>query len=407
MLLRSWVLLCLLGTLLVLFSNAGRLAVADVTDASPAMHEDFEGPWPTMGWVLDDAGPGDGGEYLWGARNCHPRTGRSAGWAVGGGAQGRLLDCASTYPDHARTWAVYGPFDLSRARGASLSFYLWGRSEGGVGCPADYLFVGSSGDDHAYLGSAFCGRWTAGEAGNGYYRQTLDLSHRLGQAQVWIGFAFVSDNEVSYSGFTVDDIELHIVPDSSITPTPSPTPAPTATAISAAPFRAWLPLASGPGAMTATATATATATRTPTAPPRTIATPTATATSPPTVTPTATPRSGPNYFVGTTDQGQPIEFTVLPDHSAVDWLRISYAIACPTITQFGSYEVHGEIPVTERRFVLEIATGFPDATNSVTGEFDEAFSGAHGAWRIWVITHNPVPRLECSASGVWTASAQP
>ena len=90
----------------------------DTTALEPAatlMSQNFEGAWPASGWSLEDHGASDGGVYLWGKRNCHPRTGSYAGWSVGGGAQGDALACGANYPNHANTWAMYGPFDLSQA----------------------------------------------------------------------------------------------------------------------------------------------------------------------------------------------------------------------------------------------------------------------------------------------------
>ncbi len=184
-------------------------AAAAQADLVPTnMSEDFEAAWPAAGWALSDQSANDGGEYLWGKRDCHPHTGGYAGWSVGGGAQGSALACAAHYPNNANAWAVYGPFDLSTFTSARLTFYLWGRSEGGGNCPYDFLFVGSSTDRTNFSGGSSCGDYTGGDAGNGYYRQTLDLSHRLGESEVWVAFVFVSDSDTTEIGFTVDDVNL-------------------------------------------------------------------------------------------------------------------------------------------------------------------------------------------------------
>jgi hypothetical protein len=174
------------------------------------MSEDFEGAWPTSGWEVIDNSNSDGGEYLWGKRDCHPHTGSFAAWSVGGGAHGSALPCSSDYPNNVETLAQYGPFDLSSATTASLTYHFWGRTEGGNGCPYDFFFVGNSTDAQSYLGSGYCGNWSNGGAGNGYHQRTLDLSNRLGQSQVWVAFVLVSDSSVTDIGITIDDVTLDI-----------------------------------------------------------------------------------------------------------------------------------------------------------------------------------------------------
>jgi hypothetical protein len=264
------------------------------------MTEGFEGGWPAAGWVISDTTSLDGGEYLFGQRNCHPHTGSYGGWSVGGGAQGSLLNCVDDYPDNARTWAIYGPIDLTEAISASVTFHLWGQSEAGTSCPYDYLYAGSSIDGDIFSGSRYCGDWSGGEAGNGYYQSTVDLSSRLSETQVWIGFEFKSDTSTTYGGFTLDDLTLIVettpitltpTPTSTLTPTPTPTP--TATPPATPFWEVYLPLTmksdfSGP-------------------------TPTPTITPTPTATPTATPTSTvtplPTIFITTgdvqVDQGNP------------------------------------------------------------------------------------------------------
>ena len=90
-----------------------------------------------------------------------------------------------------------------------LDFYLWGRTEGGANCPADFLFVGSSIDGAHFAGLRYCGDWTGGQEENGYHHLTLDLSNHLGESQVWIAFVFRSNSVTADSGFTVDDIALN------------------------------------------------------------------------------------------------------------------------------------------------------------------------------------------------------
>lgn len=176
-----------------------------------SMVETFEGAWPSAGWQLFDKSNKDEGEYLWGKRSCHPHNGSYAGWSVGGGAEGEALNCLFSYPNYASSWAVYGPFDLTQATSANLDFYLWGATEESADCVNDYLYVGSSNDGKIFTyGRRYCGDWTDGGEGNGYYRQILDLENRLGAPDVWVLFAFVSDSWTTDDGFTIDDLTLNM-----------------------------------------------------------------------------------------------------------------------------------------------------------------------------------------------------
>lgn len=255
---------------------------SQVAPAAVIMSENFEGTWPKTGWSLVDQSSNDGGEYLLGKRNCHPRTGTFGGWTIGGGAQGSALACTANYPDNADTWAEYGPFDLSQATSASLTYYFWGQAEPqeGGGC-WDFLYVASSidGQDYSQHYQGWCGNATNGDAGNGYYRATLDLTSRLGQPQVWVAFAFFSDDSVNYPyGMTVDDITLDVVSQATSTPTRTATPTASRTAtptFTNTPTRTPTPTGSVAPTITPTRTPTPTTTRTPTT------TPTVTMTRPP------------------------------------------------------------------------------------------------------------------------------
>jgi len=192
------------------------------------MSEDFEGTWPSDGWELSDRSEMDGGEYLWGKRDCHPHSGSYAGLCVGGGAQGNALACEADYPSNAETWAVYGPFSLAGVSSATLTFYLYGESEWDADCVYDYLYVGGSSDGENFQGGELCGDGTEGPDGQGYTRFPFDLDTWLGQGQVWVAFLFVSDGSLEYNGFTIDDVSIN-VSTGPTTPTTTDTPGPTAT----------------------------------------------------------------------------------------------------------------------------------------------------------------------------------
>src|SRR5262245_26255309 len=107
------------------------ISAAEVGPAALVLAEGFENQWPGA-WKLDDYSSDDGGTYLWGKRDCLAHSGGYAGWSVGGGSDGSNLNCSDQYPNNINTWAVYGPFDLSDATSAIITFYFTGRSEGSV-----------------------------------------------------------------------------------------------------------------------------------------------------------------------------------------------------------------------------------------------------------------------------------
>lgn len=275
-------------------------------DVAANMTEGFEGTWPSQGWALNDRSTVDGGEYLWGRRDCTPHTGQFGGWSHGGGAQGAALACDSSYPNNMLTWAVYGPFDLTGAPGATLSFYFRGRTEISNQCAFDRFFIGSSVNGNDYTGDLLCGSWTGGPEANGYFRRELDLSSRLGQSQVWVAFVFDTDNSVTNTGIVLDDVALTTggssatststsTPTRTATGTPTatatPTRTPTATSVTGSPTATPTPTRTPTATADATATATVTPTRTPTA------TRTAGATATPTRTRTPAPAPGNRLFL--------------------------------------------------------------------------------------------------------------
>jgi len=186
--------------------------------------ETFEGTWPISPslWFLHDFSDTDGGEYLWGRRNCRPGQGDFSAWSVGGGSNGSFLPCGSNYPNSVTTSMTYGPFDLSQATSAQLQFYLWLDTE-----PYFYDFFGYAASRN---GENFEGYARSGDMA--YWSPiTLDLTDvpelgdLTGEPQVWITFLFVSDSTInSHAGAFVDDVTIW-----AYETTPSPPP-PTYTA---------------------------------------------------------------------------------------------------------------------------------------------------------------------------------
>ncbi len=155
--------------------------------------ESFEGtPFPPSGWTTTNSSG-----YAWGRRSCLSFHGSFSAWAVGGGSAGSALACNSNYPHDISVWLTYGPFDLSNATAAQLSFRYYLNSEPNY----DFLFWGSSINNSNYNGQQISGN------SGGWINVTFDLNSRLGQSQVWIGFEFSSDSSIHYPyGALVDNV---------------------------------------------------------------------------------------------------------------------------------------------------------------------------------------------------------
>jgi len=207
------------------------------------INETFEGAFPGE-WQLADNAQGHG-EYYWGKSNCRPRAGSYSAWAVGGGADGSSLSCGSNYPNYIESWMVYGPFSLVNATAADLAFKFWLNSE--LNYDAICWMVSIDGTN-------FYGTVMSGDS-QGWMDKTMDLSDIyhlgsvLGQPQVWIMFAFFSDEIQNFAeGAYVDDILLRKQVQAP-TATPTLTLTPTATLVTG-PYHVWLPIvlkASTPG----------------------------------------------------------------------------------------------------------------------------------------------------------------
>ena len=171
------------------------------------MEEGFEDA-PGSLWQFRDDNSADPKEYQWGRRDCQPFTGRSSAWAVGGGADGTLLGCESTYPDNVATTMTYGPFSLTDAKMAQVRFKL----------RYDQVL---SGDDFCWFASdgTVAGGLCLNAQPSGWTMLDLNLGDLelsdpavgvLGQPQVWVTFRFTSDTTGPASpGPFVDDVRIH------------------------------------------------------------------------------------------------------------------------------------------------------------------------------------------------------
>lgn len=169
------------------------------------INENFEGSFPGTAWKVYDSDGATNGEYYWAKRTCRPYAGGYSGWVVGGGASGALLGCSANYPNYADSMMTYGPFDLTDATAADLSFKLWMNAESTF----DIVCRAASINGVDYYGTCTSGNTS------GWVDRVLDLSavymlgDLRGQPDVWIMLEFYSDSlNVLTEGAYVDNITL-------------------------------------------------------------------------------------------------------------------------------------------------------------------------------------------------------
>ena len=201
----------------------------NVTISSPGwvtiLREDFEHDWPSGKWSRSGIYPC---EYTWDKDDYAHYTGRYSAWCAGVSLGGcRDLDPANDYyPDNMDAWMIYGPFDLSDATDAKMTFYFRGRTE----FDYDWFSYGKSSDRVHWSGYSLSGSWRygpyTGNDGRKWYREELSLQDLCGDSTVWIGFEFYSDYSVGYEGIFVDNVTIEkYVPTTlrvSVSETPDP-----------------------------------------------------------------------------------------------------------------------------------------------------------------------------------------
>jgi hypothetical protein len=189
--------------------------------------QDFESTtFPDPPWSTRDLGGMDGGEYLWGRRDCRAVSGSYSGWAGGGGGQGGCLACTDTYTNNLKTWLDYGPVDLSQATDAELQFSLWADVEGNGPLIVDKVAWNASVDGSNYWGYATAGQTADWVPVHLSLSRVPILGDLTGQPEVYLNWTFRSNasNPAPYEGAFVDDAALWVyVPPSPPPPLPTPT----------------------------------------------------------------------------------------------------------------------------------------------------------------------------------------
>lgn len=187
--------------------TAATSAEATTPDSASAtvtlLQEDFDGTFPTGNWRVFDQDGTKNGEYYWDDDDARAYNGSNSAWVANGGVNG--LDPAFyNYPDNLHTWMIYGPFDLSDASSASLTFSYWNVSE------MKYDFLGWYASPN---GNDFYGMRVSGNS-QGWKPVTLNLAsapvvgNLLGDSSVWIAFRFISDSNTTDRGAFIDQVRV-------------------------------------------------------------------------------------------------------------------------------------------------------------------------------------------------------
>ncbi|MDZ7347021.1 MAG: IPT/TIG domain-containing protein, partial [candidate division KSB1 bacterium] len=177
----------------------------EIQGITTLLSDGFEGDFPGTIWTLYYNGNSnqDGFGYTWGKTTAQKHSGFNSVWCARGAYENqRALDPSkrtTNYPNDLRAWMVYGPFNLSDAAYAQMTFYYRLDSQVNV----DFLYWMSSTD-----GINFSGFGASGSTNGQWVSQTLDLSSRCGQSQVWVAFYFYSDASVVNKGAFVDDVVI-------------------------------------------------------------------------------------------------------------------------------------------------------------------------------------------------------
>lgn len=165
------------------------------------MTENLEGSFPSGGWSVFGGTLTE--EIYWDDDDFKPYQGGRSAWPANGGPYG-LDPQYFDYPNDLFSWMEYGPFSLSDALDAELQFYYWNQSE----LDYDYLFWGASVNGTDFYGTSVSGNSGGWQFVNFDLTNVYVLGDLAGEPEVWIGFAFWSDESITDQGAFVDNIVL-------------------------------------------------------------------------------------------------------------------------------------------------------------------------------------------------------
>jgi len=167
---------------------------SDIESCITIKSEGFEGAFPND-WTLY-------GDPTWCDTSYRSYSGLWSGWCACGGSSG--VPAGGNYPNNVNAWMVYGPFDLSDAQDAYVTFQHWTKTETSF----DFLKYMASTDGTNFYGAGLSGDWTPWEFRNFDLTNVYTLGDLCGEPQVWIAFIFTSDSSITYEGSFLDEISI-------------------------------------------------------------------------------------------------------------------------------------------------------------------------------------------------------
>lgn len=164
------------------------------------MSQNFEGTFPSGLWQTGH--PINYVDAYWGTSTCHFYSGSKSGFCAAAGTA--AITCNQLYPNNMFSFMIYGPFDLSDATDAEMTFYHLIYSE----YNNDVFLVGASIDGQNFWGGTASGNSNGWISNQFDLKNVYNLGNLCGKTQVWVGFIFVSNYSVQNFGVWVDDILL-------------------------------------------------------------------------------------------------------------------------------------------------------------------------------------------------------
>ena len=162
--------------------------------------DDFEGSFPGS-WQLYSAS-----STFWGQTDYRAAGGSRSVYCAGSGDQ--PAPQGGPYFNDMQVWMIFGPFSLADAEEATVNFNLWMKTQPPDGNEyPDKFFYGLSIDGQNFSGFITAGD-TQGWAAGAFNASDITSLDTLGQPQVWLGLAFISDASITDEGVYVDNVVL-------------------------------------------------------------------------------------------------------------------------------------------------------------------------------------------------------
>jgi len=163
----------------------------------------FEGSFPGSSWqLMYSSSAGTNQTVRWGKSTYRSAGGTASIWCAAGGSSPQ--PAGGTYLANMGTFAIYGPFTLVGAIGASLDFDTWYSTQTGH----DFLLPMVATDGLHYVSAT----QLSGSSG-GWTHKTVDLGavpgvSAIGASQVWVAFVFISDAATQLEGAYLDNVVI-------------------------------------------------------------------------------------------------------------------------------------------------------------------------------------------------------